>query len=220
MATQYEHVRQEDVFPAEGRRFDTYTISPFAVIDRRNSEWYPSRGAYARIQTTLATGTVDFARTIGDLRAYWTVTPIWPLNDVARPPVIALRATGGTSTAETPSWSHFFTGFNQSYRGYRTDKAEAAGYLSGQAEFRFPLIRESTYSIRQLGSYGSRWPSGLSGFVSAERYELQLDGSRTEGLAFGGGLLIRVPYVQLVEAAYEVNRDGETAVSIESEIRF
>ncbi|MBI5060086.1 BamA/TamA family outer membrane protein [candidate division KSB1 bacterium] len=216
----YQHVIQDTDLPAEGKTDYTVWCSPFAVLDRRDLEWYPARGAYARALTNLVVGTADFVRTSAELRGYWAAPGMWPLRDEHRPPVIALRATGGTATNSTPAWSHYYSGFNRGFRGYRTSKAEAANYLSGEAEFRFPLLRESTYSLPAFGSYGKRLPWGVSGLIAAEGFELQLDGTRVDGFAAAVGLLVRAPYVHVVEASWEINRDGETSLSLEAGIRF
>jgi outer membrane protein assembly factor BamA len=218
--TRYQHVSQDDNWPAQGRTDATFWASPFVVIDRRDLEWYPSRGSYSRVQTNLVMGSVSFVRSTAELRGYWAVPAAWPIVDALRPPVLAVRAAGGTCSGDAPSWAHFYDGFNRGFRAYRSVKTESANYLSAEAEFRVPLTHERSFSMRRFGRYGSRLPFGVSALVAAERHELQLDGTRFEGSAAALGLLVRVPYIQIVEAGWEINGDGETSLSLDAGIRF
>lgn len=216
----YDAVQQEEASPAEGRTDRTFWVTPFAIIDRRKLEWYPGPGSYADVRANIVTGTAEFVRTQGELRGYFPIESCWFLRDDHRPAMLALRVRGATSANATPSWAHYYAGFNDAFRGYRGDKFEAAGYLAAEAELRLPLTRERTYNVGSLGGYGRRLPWGLSVVFAAERFEQQLDGHRDNGLAGVAGLLVRLPIVQLVECDLEWNRDHKTSFALSTGIRF
>ncbi len=216
----YQQVKQEDSWPAEGRSFNIFWWSPYLLLDHRDVEWYPTRGALAAVRTNLGLGTETFTRSYYDLRGYWGLPQFSLLGPHHRPPVVALRIYAATSSHQTPSWAHNFSGFNQGYRGYRTIKRESAEELSGQFELRIPVIRESHYNVRSLGSLGKRIPWGVTVVGGIERFRQQLDGMHWEGLGYGAGLLFRMPYVHLLECSVEWNREGEMESSISTGIRF
>jgi outer membrane protein assembly factor BamA len=210
----YRGVKQEDRYPAEGRRFRTVWAAPHVTLDRRDLEWYPTRGAYASVWCDLAGGDVRFIRSRYDLRGYF------PLIKRARPPLLALNFTAATSSSGTPSWAHFYSGFDTGPRGYLNAKTEAAGYLSAAAEFRFPVTREMKYNVRLLGRYGRRWPLSVLGALFVQRAQYTLNGRRFDRLGGGGGLYLRVPFVHIVEFSWAVNRDGETEFGIKTGVEF
>lgn len=210
----YSYIRQETRPPAEGRRSETAIFSPFVVLDRRNLEWYPARGAFASVRSYHAFGTEDYTCSQYDLRSFL------PILDKKRPPLIALRLQGATSTSSTPSWSHYYYGFGTKLRGYGDVKSESSNLLVGDLELRFPLTAETYYSLKWFGSYGERLPFGIAGFLFVQRAQLGLDGTRQELLGWGGGLHVRVPYVQIAEAAVAWNRDGDMDVTLMSGVSF
>jgi outer membrane protein assembly factor BamA len=211
----HEEVSPEEVYANEAKKvWRSFWFTPFVVLDRRDLEWYPSRGARAEVRTDLAFGTEDFVRSFADLRGYF------PLSDATRPSVLALRLQGATSTSSTPVWAHFYHGFDEGFRGYRADKTESSGFLVGDAALRVPLTRESFYDVPLLGKYGRHWPFGIFSEWFMQGGELQIDKSRTPMFAGGTGLLFRFPYVQFVEFAYTVNRDGQTSLDLSLGIPF
>lgn len=210
----YYGVRQEKSWPAEGHHDRTVWFSPYAAIDRRDLEWYPSRGALAGVRTDVVTGSVFFVRSTYDLRGYF------PLRESLRPPLIALRLAAATSTNHTPSWAHFYHGFNSGLRGYLNEKSESAGYLLGTAELRFPVTRETTYDLPLLGRYGKRLPWGISGMLSVERGELMLDGKRLERLGYAAGFYFRFPYFEILEISAASDRDGTIEYLVNTGVHF
>lgn len=210
----YHGVWQEKNWPAQGRRDRTTWFSPYAVIDRRDLEWYPSRGSYASVRVDLVSGTPFFTRSLYDLRGYY------PLNKRPRSPVFAARFYAGTSSDGTPAWAHYFSGFNSGFRGYLTEKAEFSNYLMGSAEFRIPITEESTYDLPFFGRYGKRLPWGISGLLGIERAELAYGGRRLERLGYAAGLYIRVPYVEILEASVTWNRDGNHEFYLGTGVHF
>jgi len=214
MELQYRGVRQESEYPAEGQRFRTVWFSPFVALDRRDSEGNPTRGAYAQVTTNLVTGNIRFVRSLYDARAYL------PLSDVSRPPVLALRFTAATSNSATPSWAHFYHGFNTGLRGYLHTKSESATYRTGDVELRVPLTRESTYDVPLLGRWGRQLPWAIYGMAFAQRAELTLDGQWAQRTGFGGGFYLRVPYFHLLEVSASANRDGDVEYLVNTGISF
>lgn len=214
MQLQYRGIIREAHLPDQIRHARTVWFSPFVIVDRRDLEWYPTRGAFARADLNIATGDEEFIRSHYDLRGYF------PLFDAPRPPLLALRFLGATSTSSTPGWASYYWGFLSAFRGYTGVKSQSSGYLLGDIELRFPITREYSYDFPFIGSYGERWPFSISGVLFGERAELYFDGRRQERAAMGAGLHFRVPYVQIIEFAYSVNRDGKTEYNIISGIRF
>ena len=214
MLVKYQGVRQEDEWPAEGRHDRTVWFSPYVALDRRDLEWYPSRGALISARSEIVTGSCFFTRSRCDLRGYF------PLREGARPPLFALRFTAATSSNATPGWAHYYHGFNSGLRGYSTERSESAGFQTGGAELRFPLTRETTYHLRWLGRYGRRLPWGVSGVLSVERGELLLDGRRLERLGFAAGLFLRFPYVEILEISAAADRHGNVEYLVNSGVHF
>ena len=214
LLVKYQGVRQEKDWPAENRHDRTVWFSPYAVLDRRDLEWYPSRGALISARTDVVTGSTFFVRSGCDLRGYF------PLREGVRPPLLALRFTAATSSNATPSWAHYYHGFNSGLRGYSTEKSESAGFQTGSAELRFPLTRETTYRLSWLGRYGRRLPWGISGVLGVERGELTLDGRRLERLGFAAGLYVRFPYVEILEISAAADRDGNIEYLVNTGVHF
>jgi outer membrane protein assembly factor BamA len=214
MQVMYHAVIEENLWPAQGRTMRTLLMTPYVIIDRRDLEWYPTRGGFATVVGDFSTGDAKFIRSRGDLRGYFA------LSASRFSPVLAMRFSGATSTSSTPAWAHYYYGFNLALRGYHGVQSESANYLTGDMEFRFPLSRESTYDLPYLGSYGKRLPWGVYGMVYAQRTELILDGRRDERFSFGAGFYIRVPYVQIVQVSCEFNRRGHYQLSATNDISF
>jgi outer membrane protein assembly factor BamA len=214
MAVKYQGVKSEKDWPAEARHDRTAWFSPFVVLDRRDLEWYPSRGALISAGTDLVAASRFFTRSACDLRGYF------PLREGSRPPLVALRFAAATSSNATPSWAHFYHGFASGLRGYSTVKSESAGYQVGSVELRFPLTRETTYDLPWVGRYGRRLPWGISGLLAVERGELTLDGQRQERLGFAGGFYFRVPYVEILEVSAASDRRGRIEYLITTGVRF
>ncbi|RPH95873.1 hypothetical protein EHM69_02965 [candidate division KSB1 bacterium] len=210
----YRGILQEDNFPAQGRHDQTVWCSPYAVIDRRDLEWYPSRGARASVGCDLVSGNIGFVRSAIDLRGYL------PLSSGSRPWILALHGSAATSTSNTPAWAHFYHGFNSGLRGYHNEKSESAGYLVGAAELRFPITRETTYDLPMFGKWGQKLPWGISGMLLVEHGELTLDGRLLERLGFGAGFYIRVPYFEILELSASLNREGDTEYVINTGVHF
>jgi outer membrane protein assembly factor BamA len=214
LLVKYQGVRQDTEWPAQGRHDRTVWFSPYAALDRRDLEWYPARGALISARTDIVTGSTFFVRSSCDLRGYF------PLREGARPPLLALRFVAATSSDATPSWAHYYHGFNSGLRGYSTARSESAGFQTGSAELRFPLTRETTYDLPWLGSYGRRLPWGLSGVLAVEGGELLLDGRRSERLGFAAGLCVRFPYVEILEISAAADRDGNFEYLLNSGVHF
>ena len=211
---QYLGIEKETPLPHQPRRTRTFWLSPFVIMDRRDLEWYPSRGVFARVGADFTGGDKQFVRSQYDLRGYF------PFSKRSRSPLLALRFYGATSTSSTSGWAEYFWGFSSALRGYTGIQSQSAGYLVGDVEFRFPITREKTYNAPFIGSYGERWPFGIYGLVFAQRAELQRDGRRDERGAIGGGLHVRLPYVQILEIAIAINRDGDTEYEINTGVSF
>jgi hypothetical protein len=214
MLVKYQGVRQEDEWPAEGRHDRTVWFSPYVALDRRDLEWYPSRGALMSARTEIVSGCGWFTRSRCDLRGYF------PLRDGARPPLLALRFTAATSSNATPSWAHYYHGFNSGLRGYSTARSESATYRIGSAELRVPLTRETTYRLPWIGPYGRRLPWGVAGLLSVERGELLLDGQRGDRLGFAAGLYFRIPYFEILEVSAAADRHGNFEYLVNTGVHF
>lgn len=220
LGTTFQRVKQELEWPAEGRTFNTVWLSPFLILDQRDLEWWPSRGAVAESRVDFGFGTEKFIRGQYGLRGYFPLRSWFSADVPHRPPVIAVHAAAATSTSSTPSFAHFFSGFEDGYRGYRNDHDEAAGVIVGTAEFRFPITPEGTYNVPFIGRYGRHWPLGIAGVVFVQRAELQLNGERTELLGYGYGVYLRVPYAQIIELAFARNKEGEPELTLKHGVSF
>jgi outer membrane protein assembly factor BamA len=210
----YQAVRQEKLWPAEGRNLRTLRVYPYVILDRRDLEWYPTRGSWLSVGGDAAFGDARF------IRSQYEACGYAPVTRAARPPVLALRGYAATSSRSTPSWARYYYGFNQILRGNGGDKSESSDVLIGDAEVRFPLTRETTYSVPLLGRYGRRWPFGLYGMIFVERAELKFNGERTEWLGWGGGLYVRVPYAEIIELSASENQQGHFQLFAGSGVSF
>ncbi|MFH1009642.1 MAG: BamA/TamA family outer membrane protein [bacterium] len=200
----YESVQEEPLWAGVAAPRDKVGHGGvFLVIDRRDLEWYPSKGSYVWLEGNYIGGDRHYFHSESDARAFW------PLTKGMRPMVLALRLRGGTASSGMPAWGHWFFGFNTGFRGYRTEKSEADGYLSGAAELRFPLTR-IVYVDLPFGDRFRRLPFGLNGLVFLERTELRLGRQRSELLATGIGLACRVPYVQILEVDFSLSAEGKS----------
>ncbi|MBM3324250.1 MAG: hypothetical protein FJY66_01130 [Calditrichaeota bacterium] len=199
----YESVKEEPLWPDVAAPHDKVGYGGiFFVIDHRDLEWYPSKGSYVWLEGNCAGGDRHYFYSESDARAFW------PLTEGTRPMVMALRLRGGTASAGMPAWGHWFFGFNTGFRGYRTEKSEADGYLSGAAELRFPLTR-IVYVDFPLGDRFRKLPFGLNGLIFVERTELRSGRHRSELLATGIGLACRVPLVQILELGFSFSAKGK-----------
>ena len=210
----YDHVKDPDDIFSEGALYDVAWISPYLILDRRNLEWYPTNGMFARGDLDVASGTASFLRSRAVLSVYR------PLTKGRRPLLIAARAIGGTLQDHTPSWGHFFFGFYDKLRGYSSVQTEAANYLAGEIELRFPITREVSFDVPLAGRYGDDIPFWIGGALFFERAQTQLAGLRNDVYAYGASLHFRFPYVQILEASVARNRDNEFDVVFEHGIRF
>jgi outer membrane protein assembly factor BamA len=201
-------------FLPELKRYRTVWLGPYVILDRRDLEWYPSRGAYSENHVELVTGNTQFIRSFYDLRGYF------PLSQAERPTVAALRLSAATSTTSTPRWAHYFYPFGNSLRGYNDTAGEAANFIVADAELRVPIGPETTYTVPYIGHYGKDWPWGLAALLFAERGELRLSGQRDERTAFGGGLYIRVPYFEIFEASATVRATGRVEYNLSTGVAF
>ncbi len=216
----YQYIEQEKTWPAEGGIYRTLWISPYAGLDYRDLEWWPSRGAFAQTRVNLANGTKDFVRAQYSLASYFPLRSYFSREVLHRPPVLAFQVSGATSSESTPSWAHYYFGFESSFRGYHGVQTESSGFLVGETELRFPITIETTYDVPIIGRWGKRWPLGLAGVLFAQGGELQLGDSYTTIFGYGVGLYVRVPYVQVVELAGARNRDGQNEVSLNLGVAF
>lgn len=210
----YDHVSESAERPATGDTHQALWFAPYAILDRRNLEWYPTHGLFARADLESAFGTTTFLRSRATLATYA------PLTDGSRPLLIAARCYGGTAQSNTPPWARYYFGFADNFRGYSSVKSEAANYLSGEVEVRFPVTREITYDVPLVGRYGQDIPFWIGGAVFAERAHTQLDGARTDLFAYGAALHVRFPYVQVFEISYARNLDNESEVVFATGVRF
>jgi outer membrane protein assembly factor BamA len=216
----YQRVKQEPEWPAEGRDFNTVWLSPFAILDHRDLEWWPSRGSLAEIRGDFGFGTEQFIRSQYELRGFLPLKSWYPLRTRHRPPVLAVMVATAATTFSTPSFAHYYAGFEDGYRGYRYDRSEATGLITGQAEWRFPITPEGTYNVPLIGHWGRRWPIGMAGVLFVQRAELQLHNRRTELLGYGGGIYLRVPYVQIIELASARNKEGKPEFTLKLGVSF
>lgn len=202
----YEQVKQEPLFvSAAAARDKIGLVGVFLVLDQRDLEWYPSRGSYVWLKADYIGGDRHYFRSEADVRGFW------PLGDSKRPAVLALHMCAGTASAGMPPWGRWFFGFHAGFRGYRTRKSEADGYLSGAAEIRFPLTK-IVYVDLPFGGVFRGLPLGLSGILFAERTELRLGRHRWELFAGGVGLVCRVPYLQILEVDFAFAKEGHYEV--------
>ncbi len=210
----YDRVKEGDEFPATGINYETGWIAPYIILDRRNLEWYPTKGIFARGDAESAFGTVGFVRSRAVLAVYL------PFAKSTRPLTLATRMYGGTAQSTTPAWARYYFGFSDKFRGYSSVQTEAATYLGGEVELRFPLTREITYDVPFVGRYGDDIPFWLGGSVFFERAQTQLDGTRNDVFAYGTALHIRFPYVQIFEISASRNRDEEFDLVFSTGLRF
>ena len=216
----YQHVERENTWPAQGGTFDLFRLSPYVELDYRDLEWWPSRGGLTGARCNFHFGTTDFITSQYAVRGYFPLKSYFSAQFPHRPPVVALQLSAATSTTNTPSFAHYYHGFEQGFRGYRSVQSESSGFIVGDVELRFPITVEATYSVPFIGRWGRRWPIGMAGVLFAERGELQLNNTRTQLFAFGGGIYVRVPYAQLIELAFAQNRDGEHEYTIKLGVSF
>jgi outer membrane protein assembly factor BamA len=199
----YEDVHEQPLFIGAAAPKDrTGQLGFFVAIDHRDVEWYPSRGSYVWMESNYVGGDRHYFHSEADGRGFW------PVTQGRRPVVLALRLRGATASRGMSPWGRWFFGFNTGFRGYRTEKSEADGYLSGTAELRFPLTGIA-YVDLPLGDRFRNLPFGLNGLVFAERTELRLGRHRTELMAAGVGLGCRVPYVNIVEVDFAETAQGK-----------
>lgn len=211
---QYDHVKESDELPATGKTYDIGWISPFVILDRRNLQWYPTNGFFARGDLDIAFGTDEFLRSRGVVAAYL------PFGSGSRPVTLAVRGYGGTTQSSAPPWAHYYFGFADKFRGYSSLQSEASTYLSGECELRFPITREITYDVPFVGRYGDDIPFWLGGSVFCERAQTQLDGARQDVYAYGTALHIRFPYVQVFEISFARNRENDYDFVLSTGLRF
>jgi len=202
------------VFVTDRKFYSTMWFTPYLVLEHRDVEWDPSHGSYAEADLDLVTGNSRFLRSNYDLRGYF------PFNSSDRPPLLALRLTGGTSTQATPRWARFYYDFNNALRGFSDLSTEAANYVVGVSEVRVPIGRESTYNVPLIGRYGKHWPWGLTAMAFIERGELGLAGRRSERTGCGAGLYFRIPYFEILQASFTVRPGGRVDLTSATTISF
>ncbi|MCL4306311.1 FtsQ-type POTRA domain-containing protein [bacterium] len=210
----FDGVKEDDFLPAAGKRYNVGWVAPFVILDRRNLEWYPTEGMFARGDVEQAFGSDVFMMSSAVLAAYL------PFAEGSRGPSLAARIYGGTSQNNTPPWSHYYFGFSKKFRGYSAEQVEASTYLSGECEFRFPITREVTYNVPIAGRYGKDIPFWLGGALFFERAQTQLDGTRNDVWAGGAALHIRFPYVQVIEISAARNRANQLDLVFSTGVRF
>ena len=220
LGVEYQYVKQESEWPAEGRTFKELWLSPYIGLDYRDLEWWPSRGGMAESRVNIVYGTEDFLRSQYALRGYVPLGSFLPDGVPHRPVVLALQLSAATSTTNTPSFAHYYYGFEEGLRGYWRNQSESSGYLRADAELRFPITTESTYNVPFIGRWGKRWPFGVAGVLFVERGELQVANRRSELLGYGAGIYLRIPYVELVELALALNRDGGSELSLKLGVTY
>lgn len=206
----YDQVKQEPLYADATAPCDKVgLVGIFLAIDRRDLEWYPSKGSFVWLEADYTAGDRHYYRSQAGARAFW------PLHDGRRPVVLAVRMRGGTASAGMPPWGHWFFGFNTGFRGYRTNKSEVDGYLSGTVEIRFPLTK-IVYMDLPVGGVFRDLPLGFNGVLFVERTELRLGRRRWELFAGGVGLACRVPYFEILELdlTFPVEGDYEIGVSL------
>ncbi len=203
----YDDLKEEPIWPGTPAPKDkTGDIGFFLIIDRRDIEWYPSKGCFVLLETKYTVGDRHYFRTLADMRGFW------PLTQKTRPLVFALRMRGGTASGNMPPWGKWYHGFDAGFRGYRTSESESDGFLTGAAELRFPLTKIIHIDL-PLGNRFRRLPFGLNGLFFIERTELRLGHRRTEFLAGGAGLACRVPNIQIIEIDLSYTIDGDSEIS-------
>lgn len=210
----YDHVSDPVDHFSSGALYDVGWVSPYVILDRRNLEWYPTDGMFARGDLDCAFGSAEFLRSRAALALYR------PLTAGRRPLLIAARAIGGTLQAATPTWGHYYFGFYDKLRGYSSVQSEAANFLAAEIELRFPLSPEYTFDVPLVGRYGEDIPFWLGGGVFFQRAQTQLSGTRDDVYAYGAALHFRFPYVQILEASVARNRDNDIDVVFETGLRF
>jgi outer membrane protein assembly factor BamA len=196
------------------KRYRTFWFNPYVILDRRDLEWYPSRGAYSETHLQLVTGNSKFVLSSSDLRGYFA------FSEAERPPTLALRVVAGTSTQSTPRWAHFFYPFRMNLRGYSGLPGEAANFMVGSAELRYPLGPETTYTVPYIGHYGKNWPWGVSALLFGQIGELSLAGHRVQRNSVGGGFYFRVPYVEILNTSATVRDDGKLEFAMSTGVSF
>lgn len=214
MLLKYDRVKESSEFPSSGKIYETGWVAPFVILDRRNLEWYPTKGLFARGDVESAFGTVDFLRSRAVLAVYL------PFAKSTRPLTLAARTYGGTAESSTPAWARYYFGFSDKFRGYSSVQSEVSTYLGGEVELRFPITREVTYDVPFVGRYGDDIPFWLGGSVFFERAQTQLDGTRNDLYAYGTALHIRFPYVQMFEVSGSINRENEFDFVLSTGLRF
>ena len=210
----FQRITRKNPLPAQRQEYEAYWASPFMILDRRDLEWYPSRGVYAKVLGSVVSGDIPF------VRSQYTIAHYIPLNQQRRTPVIAMRFAGATSTSSTPDWAHYYFGFSDLLRGYSAVKSEAATFMLGDLELRIPFTPEVTYDVPLLGRWGHDIPFWLGLVIFGERAELQLNGSREELWAGGVGVDVRVPFVQIIEMSWGINRDGKSDIMFQTGLKF
>jgi len=203
-----------DLFVEDQKRYKTWWFSPYLILDRRNLEWYPTRGAYGEVRLDLVTGNTKFIISTYDVRGYF------PLTESDRPPLLALRLVTGTSADATPKWAHFYYSFSNALRGFSDLGSESADYIIGNVELRYPLGSESTYNVPLIGRYGKGWPWGVSAVTFLERGELSLAGRRSERTGYGGGFYFRVPYFEILETSMTLRPSGHVSFNVSTSVAF
>lgn len=210
----FDHVEERDTAPAAGYRHDVGWVSPYFILDRRDLEWYPTNGMFMRGDVDQAFGSVQFVRSRLSASTYL------PFTKGLRSFVLAARAYGGTLQDATPPWARYYFGFSDKFRGYASTQIEAANFLAGELELRFPITREVTYDVPLVGRYGEDIPFWLGGALFFERAQTQLDGTRNDIYAYGAALHVRFPYVQVIEMSTAYNRENELDIVFETGVRF
>lgn len=214
MLLKYDHVEESEDFPAMGKSYDVGWIAPYVILDRRNLEWFPTDGLFARGDLDAAFGSELFFRSRAVIARYL------PFSESYRAVTLAMRGYSGTVSSNSPPWARYYFGFADKFRGYSSEQTEAATYLAGEIELRFPITRELTYDVPLAGRYGDDIPFWLGGAVFFERAQTQLDGTRNDLYAYGAALHIRVPYVQVLEVSAAANRDDEKEFVFSTGVRF
>lgn len=204
----YDYIKEEPIWEdGIAPKDKTGLVGIYLVLDRRDVEWYPSKGSFVFLGGDYTGGDRHYFRSRADARAFWS------LSESRRPPVVALCLRGGTTSGGLPPWGYWYHGFSGGFRGYRSSESESDGYLSGTAEFRFPLTK-IVYMDIPFGTKFRKLPFGLNGLFFIERTELRLGRGRTELFAGGVGLACRVPYVYIVEIDLSFPAEGKSEISV------
>ena len=210
LTLRYDYLEEEPIWlGAPAPKDKTGQVGFFLIIDRRDLEWYPSKGCFVLLETSYTGGDRHYFRTISDARAFW------PLTENTRPLIFAMRLRGGTASGNLPPWGKWYHGFDAGFRGYRMNASESDGFLTGAAELRFPLTKIVHIDL-PMGNRFRRLPFGLNGLFFIERTELRLGHRRTEFFAGGVGLACRVPNIQIIEIdlSYTIEGDSEISTTI------